>query len=458
MPATWESMGQAALASCRLPPLPPPEVTEDMSSPSSCETPIHRAQDGTYLVCPFHLHVDVLNKAEVIEKKIGWWVGVPAAGAMSGVASQIVTDEAFSAKVAEKLSAQMPIKVKEKAGIDLVVEHIREESRGSRFSVRVHLEGVNLEGLGEKGLKLEAGRGKQFAETFMAIKPALSRMGLFDKIDTVNQSVCAKLRWKLMEKIDEILPAELAKEPTCLKVNLSLPELSQEEPPPSHGPESPRSMGLGEQTPFLLQVHIVDRSAMIAESSVALGKIKKAVSGSVGKKVPMVAFEKAIEHKLVTQIPEMLLQRAGVKCACRRIRRRDERKGAKKDAENKISSGHQDYQAMPTEHILVEVTITGYESWPPGKLLEMAKGAEFAQGFAQLWATLEALDELGVPNMKFKMVEVVERIQGSVRDGIQIKLKQVLADRLHAEVTTWEGDKERGFTVCTPPSDSEPIV
>merc|ERR1712037_221467 len=104
----------------------------------------------------------------------------------------------------------------------------------------------------------------------------------------------------------------MGKEPTCLRVNLSLPELSQEEPPPTYGPESPRSMGLGNLAPFLLQVNIVDRDAMITESTSTKGAIKKFVSESVGKAAPKMALEKAVELKLVNQIPAMLLERAGV--------------------------------------------------------------------------------------------------------------------------------------------------
>jgi len=387
----------------------------------------------------FHLHLDILNKEEVVANKIDSFIGGQSPNreasrkSISASVASAVPDEVFRNKVAQKLLEQLPPKLQEKAGIAMAIQHMQEGCSGRLLLFKVQLISYQLSDLGAKGLNLGEKGGEEFARLFRRLPEAFRKMEMPQKALEVQNSVNLKIRWRFMQKLLSALPQELQKEPIGLKVRLTIPELIVEDPPPNtENPDkqSMASMGLGDFEAFLLQAEIKDRQAIL-EERYATGRKRDFVKKNLAAVVPDMVFERALEQKLQKQIPELLLERAGIEASCRRLRRRDERRNAPAD--------------MPTEGILIEVQIDGVDAWPPVKLLNQAKGQTFTEGFTELWETLLELQQLGVPNMTEKILDVMTMIKARIHDGVQVKLLETLSERLHATVTVWEGDKVLGF-------------
>jgi len=435
------------------------------------------------VVSPFHIIVEVLNKPEVIRRKVGDWFGSASLG---DAANYVVTDKAFIKTVSWKLSEKMTLKAKEKAGIEIITweeENQHTEHRNSTtFSMVVQIAGIDMAGLAEKALGLSPRSAEEFDRTYHQLRRILPDIGMAHKADEIEASVYTKVRWKVMLKLQEMLPSELRKEPTCLETLCAIPELDHETPPPpTIEIDSPELLGMASSDPFLIQAKIEDRKALMSEQTSQSDKsmkatLKASVSKGVGVHMPDVMFERMLEIKLRKQIPELLLAQAGLHVTCRRVRRRDERWRERKrtrtfsadtprhgsskefDPEKSFtdceSSGGESPKAgetspkegFPIDGIIVEITINSYDTWPPTKLLTLSKGKQFCNGFVQLWIALEKLQELGVPGIVSKMVEVSSRIKDQVREGVGRKLQEVLSERLHARVRLLEGNKAEGYT------------
>lgn len=385
----------------------------------------HSVEEAGYLVEPFHLHIKVLNKEEVLKRKAGDW--------FSGVAGLVVSDEVFASVVARKIIEKLPEKAHEKAGIQFELRHLRSESHGTFFVMAVQLKGITWEELGTKALGLKEEDARDFAFNYNRVMPALLKMDMEEKATDVEQSVYRRVRWKAMVKMDASLAAELLKPPHGLKISLEVPELQTESPPPSSPDiDRPDELGMARSAPFLLRAEISNRELLLED--------KQGLKKMAAKLVPDKLFDKIVEKKLEKQIPALLEERAGIVAQCRRVRRRDGRK------EHDMKDG-----------VLVQVVIMAYTSFPPTKLLSSAKGDRFAEGFAELWKVLDTLEKLGLPGMCFKMKEIGDRIRDQVRAGVTRKLQEALRERLHAEVTIQDGAWEGSRYYVEEPSKDDPM-
>jgi len=383
------------------------------------------------------------------------------------------------------------LKAKEKAGIEIITwekenQHTEENKNSTTFVMVVQIAGIDMSELAGKALGLSPTSAEEFERTYHDLRRILTQIGMAQKADEMEASVYTKVRWKVMLKLQEMLPGELRKEPTCLETRCTLPELDYETPPPpTIEMDSPELLGMASSDPFLIQAKIEDRKALLSEQSSQSDKsmtasLKASVSKGVGVRIPDIIFERMLEIKLRKQIPELLLAQAGLHVTCRRVRRRDERwkerrrtkspsgdtprRGSSDDSDPEKSFADFDdsgtsrgdetpkagdtsvKESFPVDGIIVEVTINAYDSWPPTKLLTMSKGKSFCNGFVELWIALERLQELGVPGIVNKMVEVSARIKDQVREGVGRKLQEVLSERLHARVRLLEGNKAEGYT------------
>lgn len=390
------------------------------------------AGESPYLVRPFHLNITVLNKEEVIERKVGSWFG--------GVAGFVVSDDHFVKVVATKLIKRLPEKAYEKAGIQFELQHVENESHGNVFVMTVQLTGFDMEELGAKGMGLDRRSAEKFKEAYDTLLPALRKMGMADKAEQVETSIYEKIRWKAMTKLNASLAAELAKEPNFLKVSLEVPELQTEEPP-NQSPDmaSPDMLGMARSEPFLLQAKVSNKTLLLEENLENRNhNILKNVVPKVGNLVPDVLIDKVIERKLESQIPAMLAERAGIVAQCKRLKRRSpNRKG----------------NELQEESVVVEVAILEYTEFPPVKLLTASKGSEFTAAFKELWEGLCKLEQLGVPGISCKMKEIGDRIAPQVRVGVTKKLQEALQERLHAVVRIWEENPDEDLRFHPTPSE-----
>lgn len=394
------------------------------------ESPQHHIKGD---VAPFHLNIKILNKTEVIQNKIKWLIGGSAlltAPLAYFTSDHVISDDMFASRVAQKLSDVLPAKAMEKAGIKLSLLRLESACLGTSFVVQVRIESFNLVTLAMKGLKLSSDEAQQFADAYNGVEAALAKMDMVDKWEDVDASVGKKVRWKVMVRLAEALPIEISKEPTCLKVNLDIPELLAETPPQGSSgetqPEVSREMSITslhtncletlQAEPFLVHAEVHDRHALLsdrfAQEHTPLGMVKKVVGGVVSDEV----FERILEQKLKHQLPEALHERAGIQSLCERVRRKHRPEELSKNG------------------VLVQVTLKAFDSWPPVTLLAKSKGSEFAAGFTNLWQHLKTLERLGIPGIHKKMGHIVELLIERVRKGIQTKLTDALAERLHATV------------------------
>jgi hypothetical protein len=444
-------MGACANRICDSPTHTSNEVVHtECSTDGKVEDPfLDEVQDGVVVTgtfAPFHLNVEVLNKEEVIKNKIKWLVSDPQSGCSFPVSplaaftsDYVISDEAFAAKVAQRLSSVLPEKALGQAGIKLKMLHLESESNGTSFVVEVLIEGFDLIHLSEKALHLDKAEAKEFAGAFEGIKAALTKMDMSHKEQEIEEKVRGKVRWKIMQKLAEALPKELGKAPTCLKIQLDIPELMMEKMPTGCDTDAQRGKSMSEfrtdcvatikAEPFLVHAVIHDRHALLKDDIARKksSKLASTVKGVVGGMVSDDTFDKIIADKLKHQIPDALRKTAGVQSVCRRIAKKEKTR-------HELNMD----KSMSAHGVLVEVTLQSFESWPPTSLLTRSKGSEFAAGFEELWVLLQTLERLGIPGIQAKMQTIVDQLIERVRKGIQTKLTETLAERLYASVSIFD--------------------
>jgi len=93
---------------------------------------------------PFHAHVTVENKGEVISKNVGWWAYL--GGGMA--ANMMVSEEQFTTTIAEKFGTMMPNAMKD-VGITMSVETISKND--NKFVLKFEILDYDMATLLHKG-------------------------------------------------------------------------------------------------------------------------------------------------------------------------------------------------------------------------------------------------------------------------------------------------------------------
>jgi hypothetical protein len=352
-----------------------------------------------HALAPFHMHVDILNKTEVIASKVGGWWGTSAA------ANFMVSEANFASKISGKLTDMLPSTFKDEAGIDLSVSELKAEKSGTKFVLEVQILGFDMAALGQKGFNLNNEAAARFKSAFDEILNALERMDMSDRASSIQDKVGMKVRNNIMQKLLAILPEKFLEQ--GVKIDIDIPEYESSAMVDQAEKCSIRSQpGLGLGEPLWFEVSIQDRNALLDEAidkhSIA-GKLQLFAAGHL----PDGRFNDLIARKLESKVPGALAESAGIKAICEQV---------------------------PGQNgcLLIKIIVQEFDQ---KRLLTLAKSQEFADAFESLFASLRTLEELGVSGIQEKIDVVNGRIAAQVCKKLRQKLQAVLTEKLHATVT-----------------------
>jgi hypothetical protein len=380
-------------------------------------------RDGVELP-PFQIHVEILNKAEVMASKVGNWWGI------SYAADFMVSEEAFATKISDKLCESIPAAVTESAGIDLSMVENKAEKHGTRFVLDTQVIGYDMKALGEKALNLDSEGSSTFSNIINnTLYGALSKMGMSEKFLEIHDKIANKIRNKIMEKMLEILPEKLGEE--GVKIKIGIPEYQSSlqtanaaeaaaEAAAAEQAESVKAMiGLGQ--PFDTKCVIENRSALL-DDAIEPGFFswgKKWIASMISD----AKFNKLIEKKLEEKVPPALQEKAGIESSCERLEG-DEKSGIR----FRMTVLGFNIHNLLTMAMTKKATAEGFE-------LEMAekKGREFVEGYDEALSSLKALADLGLKGMEEKMDIISAKVSGTVCEKVREMLKQTLEEKLYAK-------------------------
>lgn len=352
---------------------------------------------------PFHLNIEVLNKSEILNKKVGnWWY---MGGGM--LANSMVSDEKFSATVSDKLIEMIPKSVAEKTNMQFTAESVSID--GCRFVIKFQIMEIDFGRLMEIAMEKTPEEGEEINMLLTQRMPqCLKIIGQVEKAEMITEQIKTKVRNKMMEKLLTLIPDQMREQD--VEMTLEIPEYTgelEEEPPE----EIPNLIALTK--PFYLKVSNIDRKKLLDEKiGTGFGsRVKKFAANRISDE----KFNGKVSEKLSTEIPAKLKE-AGFSVEAERMKEREKEENC----------------------ICVKFAITDYDLWG---LISNAKGEEFGLSLKTMYATLLRLSEHGFP-MKEKADGIIANIGNVIRGSVTEKLTQALSETLHADVKTEDEEAE----------------
>ena len=101
-----------------------------------------------------------------------------------GAVGQLVSDQVFRQKVAQRLLQEMPVKLEKQAGIAMAIELLQHGCSGLMLNFKVCIQGYEAAELGSKALGLGPEGGQEFARLFSKLQLVFDKMGMPEKAQT----------------------------------------------------------------------------------------------------------------------------------------------------------------------------------------------------------------------------------------------------------------------------------
>jgi len=348
---------------------------------------------------PFHVHIEILNKEEVISKKVGmWWV----LGA-SSLANFALSEEAFADKVAEQLVTMVPELVMEKVSVEMTAEVA--EKKDNKFCLKMQIIDHDLGTLIAKSQEKTPEEGKAFASILNTIKETLPNMGMEDKVPDIDEKIRISVRNGVMKNFKKVLPMQLEKQD--IKCTCEIPEI--------YGVEIQELVDdfYSLREPFSLIVSNIDRAALVDggndKQNDGKRKVGHRLKKAILKAIPEKKFNEKVAEKLQTIIPSTIEEKLGVKSTC--TRQQDQEKDG---------------------NVVVRCQITEFEIY---NILVKTKGQAFADNFQNLIVCLKLLiTDYGLANLQEKVESIYKNVETTIRDQLGEGMRSVLAEKMCADV------------------------
>lgn len=329
---------------------------------------------------PFSVILTILNKHEVIERIpwVGWALDMA------------IPDGVLTKKVTTKLETMLPPALQ-----DMGIQCTFKTSKIDKLTGTMVMRISNY----SRGEAMRKAKGEVFAESLESIVDTLGKLGMEEKIASVDAKISAQLRAGLIAKIPEILEMKLKEQGIVVNVLTDPPA-----PPPDPLPEIAPSPN------YKLFFHIAIRDRETLARQLDSRLLRFAL-----RELPQAKFMDIIQRKLTQKVSEGVQNKTG-------------------KALNVTVSTQPDTDAGANNResfwLLLQVNDIDVAG-----LLSSTKGPEFAESIIKLLDSLSTLQAQGLEAMGVTINNIHTMIDNQALGGLASSLPATLQKSLGADVT-----------------------
>jgi hypothetical protein len=161
------------------------------------------AQEVQVKVPAFYINIMLLNKEQIVEKKVSEKAGTGFVGKLlASSAARLVSDETVMTNLGTVLMTKV-VEAVDRMGIRAEMKKVYQQ--GPFIAIRVEIVSIDRMQL------IRVAKGDEFANKFQNLLDALSDLGMAEQtLPKVDDNIAKKIHSGMMSKFQEVIPTKMA--------------------------------------------------------------------------------------------------------------------------------------------------------------------------------------------------------------------------------------------------------